>query len=325
MGTGRDRIVVVGAAGFLGRACTRALAAAGFAVDGLDIVEESVEGAASWTAADVMNDGIPDRLLEECRTLIHFAWANDPGRGNANMGNDVRTNVASAVQVFEQAASAGVPRILYPSSGGTIYGHRPPLPTPETAPILPVGGYGAGKAAAEMYLHAITLAHGTETCALRIGNPYGPGQWPERGQGFIATAIARTLRGQPIQIFGTATLTRDYVYIDDVAEAFVLACTSDKIEPVLNLGSGTEHSIEQLIPMIFEAAASETEIEYLPGRPVDALRVRLDVSRIAASLGWRPRTSMETGLKQTVEWIRKEALDQQPRATASTTTSPAAR
>jgi UDP-glucose 4-epimerase len=229
------------------------------------------------------------------------------------------------VQVFEEAARAGVRRILYPSSGGTIYGHRPPLPTPETAPILPVGGYGAGKAAAEMYLHAIMLAHGTETCALRIGNPYGPGQWPERGQGFIATAVARTLRGQPIQIFGTASLARDYVYIDDVAEAFVLACGSETIEPVLNLGSGTDYSLEQLIPLIFEAAGRRTEIEHLPGRPVDAPCVRLDISRIGESLGWRPITSMEQGLERTVDWIRQTALDQEPRAKAPTTISPAAR
>ena len=315
----------MGAAGFIGRACTRALGEAGFEVDGVDVIDEAAEGAATWTVANVMSDKVPERLLADCRTLIHFAWANDPGRGNVNMANDVRTNVACAVQVFEQASRAGVCRILYPSSGGTIYGHRPPLPTPETAPILPVGGYGAGKAAAEMYLHAIMLAHGTETCALRIGNPYGPGQWPERGQGFIATAVARTLRGQPIQIFGTASLARDYVFIDDVAEAFVLACKSKTIEPVLNLGSGVDYSLEQLIPLIFEAAERRTEIEYLPGRPVDAPCVRLDISRIAATLGWRPVTSMEQGLARTVEWIEKIALDQQPRTKASTTISPAAR
>lgn len=300
----RDRVIVVGAAGFLGRACTAALANAGLQVDGIDVVSSPAEGAATWAVADVMNDGVPEALLAKARTLIHFAWSNDPGRGNADMTNDVKTNVACAVRVFEQAARGGLERIIYPSSGGTIYGKNPPLPTPETAPVLPVGGYGAGKAAAEFYLHAITLAYGIETCALRIGNPYGPGQFPERGQGFIATAVARTLRGEPIQVFGTAALARDYIYIADVAETFLLACTADRVPPVLNVGSGTERSIEQLIPLIFAAAGRETAIEKLSGRAVDVPRVCLDISLIAQTLGWRPRTPIEEGLDRTVEWIR---------------------
>jgi UDP-glucose 4-epimerase len=279
----------------------------GFTVDGVDIVENAIPGVKSWTVADVMTEGVPSELLAGAGTLINFAWRNDPGRGNSDMSNDVQTNVAAAVRSFEDAARAGVRRIIYPSSGGTIYGDDPPLPTPETAPIKPVGGYGAGKAAAELYLHAIALAHGTETCALRIGNPYGPGQHPERGQGFIATAAARTLRGTPIQIFGSASLARDYIYITDVAEAFVRAVAVDVLPPVLNLGSGMDLSLQELIPLIFAAAGRKTEIEYLPARSVDVPRVRLDISRIHECLGWRPSTTMQEGLRDTLEWIRSVA------------------
>ncbi len=304
----RDRVIVVGAGGFLGRACVRALAAAGVVVDGLDIIETPVDGAASWTVVDVADDGVPEGLLAEAGTLIHFAWRNDPGRGNFNMADDVRTNVAGAVRIFEQAARAGIRRIIYPSSGGTIYGKAPPLPTSESAPVLPVGGYGAGKAAAEFYLHAINLAYGTETCALRIGNPYGPGQYPDRGQGFIATALARTLRGAPIQVFGTDTLARDYIFIEDVAESFVLACTAGALPPALNVGSGIDRSIGDLIPMIFAAAGRSTEVEQVAGRAVDVPRVRLDIALISRTLGWQPRTSIEDGLQLTVNWMRQEIL-----------------
>jgi UDP-glucose 4-epimerase len=290
----------------LGRACVKALAAAGVVVDGVDIIDTPVPGTASWTVADVADDDIPEALLAQAGTLVHLAWRNDPGRGNSNMADDVQTNVAGAVRTFERAAQAGVRRIIYPSSGGTIYGKEPPLPTPESAPLAPVGGYGAGKAAAEMYLNAINLAYGTQTCALRIGNPYGPGQYPDRGQGFIATAIGRTLRGAPIQVFGTDTLARDYVYIADVAESFVLACTADTLPPALNVGSGIDRSISDLIPLIFAAAGRSTEIEQLPGRSVDVPRVQLDISLIRQTLGWQPRTPIEDGLQMTINWLTQE-------------------
>jgi UDP-glucose 4-epimerase len=277
-------------------------------VDAVDVVETSIEGVSSWTVADVARDGVPGELLARAGTLINFAWRNDPGRGNADMARDAQTNVAAAVRSFEDAARAGVRRIVYPSSGGTIYGDNPPLPTPETAPIRPVGGYGAGKAAAELYLHAIALAYGTQTCALRIGNPYGPGQYPERGQGFIATATARTIVGIPIQIFGSAALARDYVYIGDVAEAFVRAVQIDELPPVLNLGSGIDRSLDELIPLISTAAGRKAEIEYVPARRVDVPRVQLDISLIQQTLGWRPMTSIEEGLQHTVKWISGVAL-----------------
>lgn len=303
----RDRVLVVGAAGFLGRACTTALITAGLKVDGVDVIDSPVEGVSSWTVADVMTASVPDALLARACTLINFAWRNDPGRGNSDMAKDVATNVASAVRTFEDAAQAGVRRILYPSSGGTIYGTDPPLPTPESAPIRPLGGYGAGKAAAELYLHALSSAYGTETCALRIGNPYGPGQLPDRGQGFIATAIARTLRGEPIQIFGSGALARDYLYVDDVAEAFLLGCTVEIVPPVVNVGSGTERSLDQLIPFIFAAAGRQTDIEYVSGRSVDVPRVRLDISLSRRALGWRPRTTLQNGLELTTSWLRDSA------------------
>ncbi len=299
----RDAVIVVGAGGFLGRACASVLSRAGKRVCCVDIVDGSVGGTESWTVADVAKDGIPERLLTQASTLFHFAWRNDPGRGNNDMTSDVRTNVAGAVRAFEAAARAGVKRIIYPSSGGTIYGRDPELPTPETAPIAPIGGYGAGKAAAEVYLHAIGSAYGIETSALRIANPYGPGQYPDRGQGFIATAIARTMRGESIEVFGTAALSRDYIYIDDLAESFLLACEAEKLPAVLNIGTSLDYTIEALLPMIFVAVGHVTDVLMMPARPVDVPRVRLDISLARKTLNWGPRTRLTEGLKRTAAWI----------------------
>lgn len=304
----RGRVVVVGAAGFLGRACVAALAQAGLRTDGADIVPVAVPGTGRWFTGDVMADGVPAEALEGADTLIHLVWRNDPGRGNAEMETDVLTNVACAVRTFEQAARAGVQRLIYASSGGTIYGSAQHFPTSEDAPIAPISGYGAGKAAAELYLHAAANAHGIETCALRIANPYGPGQYPDRGQGFIATAIARTLRREPIQVFGTTALSRDYVFIQDVGEAFALACAAPDLPPVLNVGSSSTYSLEELIPLIFAAVGHATEVEHVAARSVDVPRVQLDIGRIQGLLGWTPHTSLEEGLARTVDWIRRDAL-----------------
>jgi UDP-glucose 4-epimerase len=297
------KVVVLGAAGFIGRACVRALADAGAHVIGIGSGKDAVPGAHRWLSLDLFQQGLPDEVLSGLDVLLHMAWRNIPGRGNSDMKGDVLTNVASAVGIFEQAARAGARRIVYASSGGTIYG-RAEVPTPEDALMAPIGGYGAGKAAAEMFLHAIHHVHGIQTCAMRIANPYGPGQYPDRGQGFIATAIAHTLRRQPIEIFGSIEMSRDYFYVDDVARGIVMACADERPQVTWNIGSGRDLTMQQVLDLVFQAVGHDTEIRHGQSRPMDIARMALDISRIEAELGWRPTTGMEAGLARTVEWVR---------------------
>jgi UDP-glucose 4-epimerase len=298
------KVAVLGAGGFIGRACVKALAASGAHVVGIGSGPDAVPGSAEWLTMDLFQQNLPPDAIADLDVLLHMAWRNIPGRGNADMKGDVLSNVASAVGVFEQVARAGARRIVYASSGGTIYG-RADVPTPETTLMAPIGGYGAGKAAAEMFLHAIHHVHGIQTCAMRIANPYGPGQYPDRGQGFIATAIARTLRREPIEIFGSLAMSRDYLYIDDVANGIVMACADERPQVTWNIGSGHDLSLEQVIDRVFAAVGHDTEIRHGQSRPMDIPRMALDVSRIADELGWRPGTSMEEGLARTVPWVRQ--------------------
>jgi UDP-glucose 4-epimerase len=297
------KVAVLGAGGFIGRACVQALADAGAHVVGIGSRGDAVPGVAEWLTLDLFRDEVPAEVFAGLDVLLHMAWRNNPGRGNSDMKGDVLTNVASAVGVFEQAARAGVRRIVYASSGGTIYG-RAPVPTAEDTLMAPIGGYGAGKAAAEMFLHAIHHVHGIQTCALRIANPYGPGQYPDRGQGFIAIAMARILRHEPIEIFGSLALSRDYVFIDDVAQGVALACADTRPQTTWNMGSGHDLSLEDVIRQVFAAVGHETEIRHGSSRPMDIARMALDISKIEAELGWRPVTTMEEGLARTVPWMR---------------------
>jgi UDP-glucose 4-epimerase len=296
------RIVITGAGGFIGQALVPLLIRAGHEVVGVGVSRRPPEQDIAWFQTDLFVDGLPAGALNGADILVHLAWRNIPGRGNDNMSGDLGGNVAATLRAFEAAARAGVRRIVYASSGGTIYGNAP-VPTPESAPIAPIGGYGAGKAAAELYLGAIHHAFGIETCALRVANPYGPGQYPNRGQGFIATAMARTMAHQPIDIFGDPGTTRDYVYIDDVADCFVRACEDHAPKAVFNVGSGIERSLADLVPLIFAAVGHETPVNITPGRPMDVPRMALDPKLAGERLGWKPVTDIAQGMAKTRDWL----------------------
>lgn len=296
------KVVVLGAAGFIGSAVLPAFKQAGARVTGVDVIPMPDGSIADeWVVADIVNQPPPAHLFAEAHTVVHLAWKNDPGRGNANLGGDAATNVAASARIFQQAATVGVRRILYASSGGTVYG-RASTPTPETAPLSPIGGYGAGKAAGELYLSAVGNAYGVETCVLRISNPFGPGQRPNRGQGFIATAIARTIERSPIELFGSDQIARDYLFIDDLVEAIVLAAANDSQSAVWNIGSGIAVTLADVLKMIFEVVGHDTAIHYLNQRSMDCDKVQLDIAEIKRALGWQPKIAMVDGIAKALAW-----------------------
>lgn len=300
------KVVVLGAAGFIGSAVLPAFKQAGAFVVGVDVVPKPVASIADeWVVSDIVSELPPDAVFAGADTVVHLAWKNDPGRGNADLGTDAATNVAASARVFQRAAGLGVRRILYASSGGTVYG-RAPTPTPETAPLSPIGGYGAGKAASELYLSAVGGAYGVQTCVLRISNPFGPGQRPNRGQGFIATAIARAIERAPIELFGSDQIARDYLFIDDLVDAMVLAVANEAPSAVWNVGSGEAVTLAEVLDMIFEAVGHNTTIRYLNQRPMDCDKVQLDIRKIKNSLGWQPNISMRSGIARALDWQIRE-------------------
>lgn len=296
------KVVVLGAAGFIGGAVLPAFKLAGAHVVGVDVIPMPSDSLADeWLVADIVNEPLPDHLFADAHIVVHLAWKNDPGRGNSNLGADAATNVAAAAKIFQQAASLRVKRILYASSGGTVYG-RAPTPTPESTPLSPIGGYGAGKAAGELYLSAVGNAYGIETCILRISNPFGPGQRPNRGQGFIATAIARTIERIPIELFGSDQIARDYLFIDDLVDAMLLASADNTPAAIWNIGSGIALTLAQVLEMIFEAVGHDTAIVQLNQRSMDCDKVQLDIAKVRKALGWQPKVSMAEGIARALAW-----------------------
>jgi UDP-glucose 4-epimerase len=224
--------------------------------------------------------------------------------------HDASINVLGLVNVLEGARRGGVRRVIFSSSGGTVYGEGTALPMREDAPKLPASPYGTAKLAAEYYLAMFGLLYGIEGVALRYSNVYGPRQDPHGEAGVVAIFAQRLLAGEPLTVFGSGEQTRDLVYAGDVAEANLLASRAalppltDLDARALNVGTGVETSVNQLAAALGAAAGRSPEVRRAPARLGELERSALDPGKAAGVLGWRPRHALLDGVRATFEWFR---------------------
>lgn len=199
---------------------------------------------------------------------------------------------------------AAVRKIVFASSGGTVYGQADGHPIPETAPTHPISAYGVGKLAIEKYLSLYHHLYGLEYLALRVANAYGPRQSVLKRQGVVAAMLDHALAGKSLEIWGTGEVVRDFVHIDDVVTAFLWAATYDGPHSVMNVGSGVGRSINQVASDI-EAIAGTAELArtYRAGRAADVPVNVLDISLITRETLWRPRLTWLDGLQDTARWM----------------------
>ncbi|MHB8296875.1 MAG: GDP-mannose 4,6-dehydratase, partial [Acidimicrobiales bacterium] len=229
---------------------------------------------------------------------------------------DAKVNLLGTLNLLEAARAAGCSRVVFAASGGTLYGEPAPedLPVTESHPPRPLSPYGVSKKAAIDYMIAYRELHGLEFCALALANVYGPRQDPHGEAGVVAIFARQLLSGQVPTIFGSGSQTRDFVYVDDVVDAFSKAATRGG-GLVLNIGTGTETSVEQLYDVLAGAAVgagvakagpggAPPEPMRAPARPGELDRSALDPSRAKVYLGWEPWTSLEEGAAAVLRWMR---------------------
>jgi UDP-glucose 4-epimerase len=202
-------------------------------------------------------------------------------------------------------AKKGVKKVVFISSGGTVYGNSVYLPIDEQHPTNPITSYGITKLAIEKYLLMFQHLYGIQATILRVSNPFGERQRIETAQGVVTTFIDRALRRQPIEIWGDGGATRDYLYISDVAEAFARAVDYTGRESVFNISSGTGFSLNELIETIEGIVKRQVDHIHLPGRPFDVQKSVLCNSLAKQELGWEPSVSLECGIVKTIDWIKK--------------------
>ena len=298
--------VVFGGGGFIGTNLCRRLAESGHRVRafGRRRLFPGDMGGIDWVEGDFTDAAATGAAVESFDVVFHLVHATMPQAADLDMIGDVRKNVIPTLGLLDHCRRAGVKRVVFASSGGTIYGKAVQIPTPETAPTDPICAYGISKLAIEKYLALFRHLHGLDFRVLRIANPYGPYQVALKSQGVIAALIARALRDEPVEIWGDGSVVRDFVFVGDVVDALVAAATDTGGETVFNIGSGQGRSLRDIIAAIERQMGRKLDLHWKPGRPLDVPVSVVAVNRAAETLGWVPRTGFETGLERTIAWAK---------------------
>lgn len=308
------RVVTTGAAGFIGSTLVDRLLRDGHSVLAVDdlstghldnLVESAGDPRLTFLESDVVADAARREMTAyRAEVFFHLAAQMDVRHSVADPVADARRNVLGSLAVLESARASGARKLVFASSGGTIYGDQPKYPVHESALLDPRSPYGAAKVCGEAYLRVYRHLHGLQTTALALGNVYGPRQDPHGEAGVVSIFASALMEGRPTMIFGDGRATRDYVYVDDVVEAFVLAGGPAGDGLRLNIGTGRETSVRHLHRLIAEAVERPDTPKIMPPRAGELDRVGLDSSAAQRVLGWRAQVSLENGIIRTLDWIR---------------------
>lgn len=299
------RVALLGGGGFIGTNLALALAGKVAELRGFGrhrIIPEAWQGL-PWTDGEIGNAEVR-RVIAGCDTVIHLAGTSTPGTADRRIADDAEVNVIDTLKLLDQCAELGVQRVLFISSGGTVYGVPQQLPTPELAATDPITAYGVAKLAIEKYLKVYRQQRGLDYRILRVANPFGPYQTTRKAQGVVAAVIAGVLHDTPLQIWGDGRVVRDYVYVGDVVDAIVRTLGHQGESRVFNVGSGKGHDLLEVVRAVELLAHKTLRLEFLPARPVDVPVSILDPALAARELGWRCTTTFESGLAQTLQWAR---------------------
>lgn len=306
VGDGEDISLVIGGNGFIGSALVRHLDTNGRKVRVYDRGEPQAgrHGAGVHYLRGGLDDTAAlDASMAGVGTVFHLASSTVPGTSNLDPAADVTTNLLGTLNVIDAMKRRGIRRLVFLSSGGTVYGDAEICPVPEDAALAPISSYGVVKVAIEKYLGMYHHLGVIDPLIIRPSNPYGPGQ-PVRGaQGAVAVFLGKALHGEPIDIWGTGEIIRDYIFIDDLVELIAHAASSG-YSGVVNAGSGEPFTLSQLCDAITTATGRDLTINHRPARQFDVKRVVLDISKARSLFGWSPRVGLGDGLVLAWDWVR---------------------
>lgn len=300
--------LVLGAGGFIGGHLCRELRRRGASVRGFGrhrAYPEALEGV-RWTAGEFSDRAALARAVEGTEHVFHLLGGTTPESSNKDPVADLDSGTMASLHLLEICRAAGVRKVVFLSSGGTVYGIPASVPIREDAPTDPISAYGVSKLAVEKYLHLYRHLHGLDYAVLRVANPFGPWQDPDRRQGVVPALMQAVMDGRPPEIWGDGRVVRDYLYAADAAEAIAGAAVYAGAHRVFNVGSGVGRTVLDLLRDIGAALGRGTTLEAMhkPGRTTDVPVNVLDTSLIRREMGWAPRTGWAEALEATAAWLR---------------------
>jgi UDP-glucose 4-epimerase len=311
-----EKHVIIGGTGFIGRHVALMLARLGHEVILASrhappfLFPDDAAWRITWIQVDMASVDWR-QLCCDCDAVHYYAWSTIPSTSNIDPEEDLHINVMPMLAMLEALRCAKRrPRVIFASSGGTVYGKLNELPASESHGLAPITAYGASKAAIELYLGYFREIHGLDCRVARMANPFGAGQNTGRGQGAVTAFVNLALAGQPISIWGDGETVRDYLHVSDAARgltALALNVPAALASWTFNIASGRGISLNQVVAALEALLNRRLVVERTPKRAFDVPVSVLDISRAQASLGWAPRLTFAEGLRRTVNDMRRQS------------------
>lgn len=261
-----------------------------------------------WLTGDFLSVHDVSNAVDGADVVLHLVSTTLPKSSNDDPIYDVQSNLVATLQMLNTMVALNVRKIIFISSGGTVYGTPVYLPIDEMHPTEPRVSYGITKLAIEKYLLLYERMHDIKATILRVANPFGKRQRVETAQGAVGVFLHRALKGLPIEIWGDGSITRDYIYIGDVAEAFARAVNYSGAKSIFNISSGVGTSLNDLAALIEEILGHSIERRYLPGRHFDVPVSVLSNDLAHRETGWAPKVLLREGVGITAESMAKEVM-----------------
>lgn len=307
-----SKILVTGGAGFIGHNTSKRLLELGHevvVVDNLSSGNNIIKGIKLYTL-DILDKYLDDVFIEERPEYVfHFA-ANPSVRKSLSFPiDDAYNNIIGSLNLIQCSIKSGVKKFIYSSSGGACYGNPYTIPCTEHHITEPISPYGVSKHTAEHYLEVFSRISDMDYIILRYANVYGPTQLSSGEGGVISLFIDNIINNKKVYVFGDGTQTRDFVFIDDVVDANIMALNSSIKNCIFNVSSNKETTINRIIEIISNKLSIDTSVEYLPFIVGEVMNIRLSNSLIRSRLGWAPKTDLGYGIEKTIEWFKEDSHD----------------
>jgi len=303
-------ILVTGGAGFIGSHIVDRCIQEGHEVSVIDDLstgkKKNLNRNAVFYKMDIGSSRV-DRVFKNERpvVLVHMAAQMNVRRSTEDPKFDAQVNIVGTINLLEHAVKYGVRKVVFASSGGTVYGEQQEFPAPETHPLQPLSPYGISKLSCEYYLKYFECVAGMKPVSLRFANVYGPRQNPEGEAGVVAIFTQKMLKDEQPVINGNGMQTRDYVYIGDVLEAVMRGINPD-LTGIYNVGTGQETTVNAIFQKLQVLTNSSCKEIHGPAKKGELERSVLDAGKLTKETGWEAGVSLSDGLKETVQYFREQ-------------------